>query len=101
MGDHFVGITEMVGIGSGAQRAVEDWALSRYACYLVIQNADPSKPLVALCNSCPRSGGLGVFPGPIGIPAPKSTDVPNGCNLKPLPPKTPEKALYVVSPQRW
>ena len=46
--DHFVGITEMVGIGSGAQRGIEDWALSRYACYLVIQNADPSKPLVAL-----------------------------------------------------
>ncbi len=46
--DHFVDITEMVGIGSGAQRKIEDWALSRYACYLVIQNADPSKPLVAL-----------------------------------------------------
>src|ERR1035441_2683180 len=46
--NHFVDITEMVGIGSGAQREVEDWALSRYACYLVIQNADPSKPLVAL-----------------------------------------------------
>jgi DNA-damage-inducible protein D len=38
----------IVGIGSSAQREVEDWALSRYACYLVIQNADPSKPLVAL-----------------------------------------------------
>src|SRR6266550_8898004 len=46
--DHFVDITEMVGIGSGAWRPVEDWALSRYACYLIIQNADPSKPLVAL-----------------------------------------------------
>lgn len=46
--DHFVDITEMVGIGSGAQRPIEDWALSRSACYLVIQNADPSKPLVAL-----------------------------------------------------
>ena len=46
--DHFVDINEMVGIGSGAQRPIEDWALSRYACYLVIQNADPSKPLVAL-----------------------------------------------------
>ncbi len=49
--DHFVDITEMVGIGSGAQRPVEDWALSRYACYLVIQNADPGKPLVALGQS--------------------------------------------------
>ena len=46
--DQFVDITEMVGIGSGAQRPIEDWALSRYACYLLIQNADPSKPLVAL-----------------------------------------------------
>ena len=46
--DHFVDINEMVSIGSGAQREVEDWALSRYACYLVIQNADPGKPRVAL-----------------------------------------------------
>jgi DNA-damage-inducible protein D len=46
--DHFEQILDMVAIGSGAQRAVEDWRLSRYACYLVIQNADPSKPLVAL-----------------------------------------------------
>src|SRR5947199_2143548 len=46
--DHFVDITEMVGIGSGAWRPIEDWGLSRYACYLVIQNADPGKPLVAL-----------------------------------------------------
>jgi DNA-damage-inducible protein D len=30
--DHFVDITKMVGIGSGARREVEDWALSRYAC---------------------------------------------------------------------
>ena len=45
---HFVDVTEMVGIGSGAWRPVEDWALSRYACYLIIQNADPSKALVAL-----------------------------------------------------
>ena len=46
--DHFAEMRNMVAIGSGAQREVEDWALSRYACYLVIQNADPGKPLVAL-----------------------------------------------------
>ena len=46
--DHFEQILGMVNIGSGAQRPVEDWKLSGYACYLVIQNADPSKPLVAL-----------------------------------------------------
>ncbi len=49
--DHFVDTTEMVAIGSGAWRPIEDWALSRYACYLLIQNADPSKPLVALGQS--------------------------------------------------
>jgi DNA-damage-inducible protein D len=49
--DHFEQILEMVSIGSGAQRPVEDWKLSRYACYLVIQNADPGKPLVALGQS--------------------------------------------------
>jgi DNA-damage-inducible protein D len=46
--DHFEQILDIVSIGSGAQREIEDWKLSRYACYLVIQNADPSKPLVAL-----------------------------------------------------
>jgi DNA-damage-inducible protein D len=46
--DHFVGIDEMVGIGSGAQRAIPTVMMSRYACYLVIQNADPAKEIVAL-----------------------------------------------------
>lgn len=38
----------MVSIGSGAQRKVDDVHLSRYACYLVVQNADPEKEAVAL-----------------------------------------------------
>ena len=46
--DHFVEITEMVAIGSGAQRALKAVLLSRYACYLLVQNADPSKEIVAL-----------------------------------------------------
>ncbi len=46
--DHIAQMRNMVSVGSGARREVEDWMLSRYACYLVIQNADPSKPLVAL-----------------------------------------------------
>jgi len=37
----------MVGIGSGAQRQVGDTRLSRYACYLIVQNADSSKPVIA------------------------------------------------------
>ena len=46
--DHFVDVTEMVDIGSGAQRPLKAVFLSRYACYLVIQNADPGKEIVAL-----------------------------------------------------
>ncbi len=46
--DHFVDITEMITIGKGGQRAVKTTLLSRYACYLIVQNADPSKEIVAL-----------------------------------------------------
>jgi DNA-damage-inducible protein D len=46
--DHFVEITEMVAIGSSAQRSVSTVLLSRYACYLIVQNADPAKEIVAL-----------------------------------------------------
>jgi DNA-damage-inducible protein D len=46
--NHIVDANEMVEIGSGAQREREDFHLSRYACYLVVQNADPDKPIVAL-----------------------------------------------------
>lgn len=45
--DHFVEATKMVKIGSGAQRKFDDVKLSRYACYLVVQNGDPSKPVIA------------------------------------------------------
>ncbi len=46
--DHFEDILDMVPIGSGAERKVEDVKLSRYACYLIVQNADPAKEVVAL-----------------------------------------------------
>src|SRR6266566_3873567 len=46
--DHFLQVGNMVQIGSGAQRSKEDYHLSRYACYLLVQNADPSKSTVAL-----------------------------------------------------
>lgn len=46
--DHFVDVNKMVQLGSGAEREIEDIVLSRYACYLVVQNADPSKEVVAL-----------------------------------------------------
>lgn len=45
--DHFADMRKMVEIGSGAQRVVEDVRLSRYACYLVVQDGDPAKPVIA------------------------------------------------------
>jgi len=45
--DHFEDILEMVDIGSGARRELPDVRLSRYACYLIVQNADPAKPVIA------------------------------------------------------
>jgi len=46
--NHIVEFNEMVPIGSGAERSMPSYKLSRYACYLIVQNADPSKEIVAL-----------------------------------------------------
>jgi len=46
--DHFEDILDMIEIGKGGRRPVESVKLSRYACYLIVQNADPSKEVVAL-----------------------------------------------------
>lgn len=46
--DHFCETTKMITAGKGARRSVRDYELSRYACYLVIQNADPTKEIIAL-----------------------------------------------------
>ena len=46
--NHFVDVNEMVSIAYGVQREIDDTRLSRYACYLIVQNADPSKKIVAL-----------------------------------------------------
>ena len=46
--DHFEDILDMITIGKGGLRQVENVRLSRYACYLIVQNADPSKEIVAI-----------------------------------------------------
>lgn len=45
--DHFVVYNEMVSIGSNAERQVDTVKMSRFACYLTVQNADPTKTIVA------------------------------------------------------
>ena len=46
--DHFADVGKMVNIGSGTEREVKDYMLSRYACYLIVQNGDPRKKVIAL-----------------------------------------------------
>ena len=45
--DHFHHVTKMVKIGSNAQRSTHDYQLSRYACYLIVQNGDSRKAVIA------------------------------------------------------
>ncbi|OZE35672.1 MULTISPECIES: phage antirepressor KilAC domain-containing protein [unclassified Rhodococcus (in: high G+C Gram-positive bacteria)] len=49
--DHFVGVSKMVEIGSGAQRSSDDYQLSRFGAYLVVMNGDPRKPAIAAAQS--------------------------------------------------
>ena len=46
--NHFVDVNKMVEIGSDTERSINDMALSRYACYLIVQNGDPRKKVIAL-----------------------------------------------------
>ena len=49
--DHFAGVSKMVTLGSGANREVEDYMLTRYACYLIAENGDPRKEQIAFAQS--------------------------------------------------
>ena len=46
--DHFIDVSKMVQIGSGAYREQNDYKLNRYACYLIAQNGDSRKKVIAL-----------------------------------------------------
>jgi DNA-damage-inducible protein D len=49
--DHFVDADDMISLGKGAEREIKSIFLSRYACYLIVQSADPRKEIVALGHS--------------------------------------------------
>ncbi|MGV3545911.1 MAG: DNA damage-inducible protein D [Pedobacter sp.] len=49
--DHFVGFNKMINLAKGAQRKIEDIALTRYACYLIAQNGDPAKSEIAFAQT--------------------------------------------------
>ena len=49
--DHFADVSKMVKLGSGANREVEDYMLTRYACYLIAENGDPRKEQIAFAQS--------------------------------------------------
>ena len=49
--DHFIDVNKMVQIGSGAERKQQDYELTRYACYLIAQNGDSRKKVIALAQT--------------------------------------------------
>ena len=49
--EHFVGVDKMISLAKNAVRNIQDYKLSRYACYLMVLNCDPRKKIIALAKT--------------------------------------------------
>ena len=49
--DHFIGTDKMINLAKNAVRNIQDYKLSRYACYLIVLNCDPRKKVIALAKT--------------------------------------------------